>query len=85
MLILTRKLGESITIGDAIRITVLNVDGGQVQLGVDAPKEIVVHREEIYEKIQEENRRAAGGKRADLKKVMQIWRGPKHTGRAKKP
>lgn len=54
MLILTRKLGESITIGDEIRVSVLGVRGRQVRLGIEAPAKVVVHREEIYVKIQEE-------------------------------
>jgi carbon storage regulator len=58
MLVLTRKLGENIRIGDSIKITVLEVRSGQVKLGIDAPPEIKVHREEIYARIQEENRRA---------------------------
>lgn len=52
MLILTRKIGESLLIGDDIEITVLSVRGGQVKLGVKAPKEISVHREEIYQRIK---------------------------------
>jgi len=57
MLILTRRLGESITIGDNIKVTVLAIHGHQVKLGVVAPQKIMVHREEIYLKIQEENKR----------------------------
>ena len=52
MLILTRKIGESLIIGDDIEITVLSVRGNQVKLGVNAPKEIAVHRQEIYERIK---------------------------------
>ncbi|MDY0250861.1 MAG: carbon storage regulator CsrA [Pseudomonas sp.] len=52
MLILTRNQGEIIHIGDDIRITVLGVNGGQVRLGIDAPLNIEVHREEIYQRIQ---------------------------------
>ena len=59
MLILTRKLGESITIGDEIKITVVDFQGKQIKLGIIAPKHIKVHREEIFEKIQEENKKAA--------------------------
>lgn len=54
MLILTRRSGESICIGDDVNITVLGIKGSQVRLGVTAPKEIAVHREEIYEKIKRE-------------------------------
>jgi len=54
MLILTRNTGEAIVIGDNATITVLGVRGGQVRLGIDAPKEVSVHREEIYHKIKQE-------------------------------
>ena len=59
MLILTRKSGESITIGDDVKITVVEVKGKQVRIGIDAPRSYMNHREEIYLSIQEENRRAA--------------------------
>lgn len=52
MLILTRRIGESLMVGDDVVVTVLGVQGNQVKVGVSAPKEIAVHREEIYQKIQ---------------------------------
>ncbi|MDD0824921.1 carbon storage regulator CsrA [Mannheimia sp. AT1] len=52
MLILTRKIGEVLLVGDDVEITVLSIRGNQVKLGVNAPKEISVHRQEIYDKIK---------------------------------
>ncbi len=72
MLILTRKIGESITIGEQVKITVLGVFGRQVRLGVDAPPDVLVHREEVYVKIQEENREALKAKEDDLEKVKSM-------------
>ncbi len=56
MLILTRKVGESLVIGEDVSIIVLGVKGNQVRIGVDAPKSVSVHREEIYNKIQDEKK-----------------------------
>ncbi len=60
MLILTRRVGETLMVGDEVSITVLGVKGNQVRLGVDAPKTIAVHREEIYARIQQEKQEKQG-------------------------
>ena len=60
MLILTRRVGETLMIGDAVSVTVLGVKGNQVRIGINAPKDVPVHREEIYQRIKREHE-AAGG------------------------
>lgn len=84
MLILTRKLGESITIGDSIRVSVLGIRGRQVRLGIDAPSDVIVHREEIYVKIQQENRKAVGNVKSDLLGMVRMIKG-KIAGDSAKP
>ncbi len=59
MLVLTRRPGESIRIGDEISVLVIEIQRGQVKVAIDAPREVTVHREEIYELVQRENRKAA--------------------------
>jgi len=59
MLVLTRKKGESIMLGNDIEVTIVSVDGDQIKLGINAPKQIEVHRKEIYLSIQQENQQAA--------------------------
>jgi carbon storage regulator len=59
MLILTRRLNQTLMIGDRISVTVLDVKGSQVRLGVKAPRDVAVHREEIFEKVRAERRAAA--------------------------
>ena len=61
MLILTRRVGETLMIGDDVSVTVLGVKGNQVRIGVNAPRDVSVHREEIYERIKREQNDAASG------------------------
>lgn len=70
MLILSRGLGESIAIGDDIKITFLDLNGRQLRIGIDAPRNVTVHRGEIYQLIQQQNVRAAG---SDVE-ISDVWR-----------
>ncbi len=72
MLILTRKLGEKINLGDDITVTLLEIKGAQVKLGIDAPKSIGIHRNEIYEKIREENLRSSDVSDSDLSRAADL-------------
>jgi len=73
MLALARKLGESITIGDDIRITIIAVKGNQVKLGIEAPAEVTVHRAEIYTRICEENHQAAVTGTVNAPALRTLW------------
>ncbi len=66
MLVLTRKLGESIAIDDNIKIVVVQIKGKQVRLGIKAPKETKIHREEVYQAIQDQNTEASKSSPSDL-------------------
>jgi carbon storage regulator len=72
VLILTRKLGESITIDNEIKVTVLGIFGNQVKLGIIAPDKVSVHREEIFNRIQEENKAASLALKEDLLEVTEM-------------
>lgn len=74
MLVLGRRPGENIRIGDDIKVIVLEVRGGQIKLGIEAPLSVQVHREEIYERIQRQNRRAAGTMPVDLQEAARLLR-----------
>ena len=73
MLVLSRKLGESIAIDDRITITVIALKGNQVKLGIDAPAETKVYRQEIYIKIMEANKQAATTRQQDLSAMRALW------------
>ncbi len=70
MLVLARKLGEIIRIGDDISVIVVEMDGRNVKLGITAPRNVSVHREEVYQRIREENKAAAKG--SQIKGIAQI-------------
>ncbi|MCD6162440.1 MAG: carbon storage regulator CsrA [candidate division Zixibacteria bacterium] len=72
MLILTRKLGESITIDNDIKVTVIAMSGNQVKLGIIAPEKVSIHREEVFKRIQEENKSASLALKEDLFEVAKI-------------
>lgn len=69
MLVLTRRTGENVVIDGRIVVRVLRVDGDGVKLGIDAPTEVSVHREEVYKEIQQSNKEAATPKRSELPKL----------------
>lgn len=77
MLILTRKVGEAIAIGEDIKITVLGIQGKQVKLGIAAPGKVSVYREEIFKKIQLENVKASMSLKEDLQELARIIKASK--------
>lgn len=72
MLVLTRKIKETLVIGEDIRVTILEVSGDQVKLGIEAPRQVRVYRQEIFDAIQEANRQAAQASCADLASLGKI-------------
>ena len=74
MLVLTRKLGELIRVGDAVTVRVLEVKGNQVRLGVEAPTEVRIYREEVYRAIRKENEEAALREGEALESAAGAWR-----------
>ncbi len=70
MLVLTRKKGQSIIIGDNIEISIVDIQGEQVRMGINAPRNVTIHRKEIFVEIQEENKKASGIKVISLKSLL---------------
>ncbi len=77
MLILTRRPGESLYLGENIKITVLGMQGKQVKLGLEVPSETTVYREEVYKRVIEENRRALATKNEDFMVAAELWHAKK--------
>lgn len=77
MLVLTRKLGESIRIGDNVIVKIVDLDGRHVKLGIEAPRSIAVNREEIYERIQKENKAASATQDQGVQNIAAALRGEK--------
>jgi carbon storage regulator len=74
MLVLTRKIGETIRIGENITLTIIESDGHNIKLGIEAPRTVTVHREEVWQKITEENRNAAQKQSFDMAKMAQLFK-----------
>ena len=81
MLVLTRRGGESIVIGNDVTVTVLEVRGDQVRIGIDAPKSVPIHREEVYVQVQQENRGAV----ASASRAADLLRGVRPTSSPPRP
>lgn len=77
LLVLTRKEGESIIIGDDIVVQVVSIEDGRVKLGITAPKDVTIHRYEVYKSIQEENKKATVNKRISMGEISEVIRNGK--------
>lgn len=74
MLVLTRKPGESIRISDNIKITIVDIDGSNIKIGIEAPRSVAVYREEVYEKIRLENQAAAERSSTDIASLQKMFK-----------
>jgi carbon storage regulator len=74
MLVLTRKPGESIRIGEDIKLTIVEIDGNNVKIGIEAPRTVAIHREEVFQRILDENKQAASGKQQDLSSFADFFK-----------
>ena len=77
MLILTRRSGQSLYVGDNIRITVLGIQGKQVKIGMELPEDMTVYRDEVYQRVMEENRMAIQTSNEDLLVAAELWQDSK--------
>jgi carbon storage regulator len=77
MLILTRRSGQSLYVGDNIRITVLGIQGKQVKIGLELPEDMTVYRDEVYQRVMEENRMAIQTSNEDLLVAARLWQDSK--------
>jgi carbon storage regulator len=77
MLILTRRSGQSLYVGDNIRITVLGIQGKQVKIGLELPEDMTVYRDEVYQRVMEENRMAIQTSNEDLLVAAKLWQDSK--------
>ena len=72
MLVLTRKVGEAIALGEGIKVKVIEIKGNQVRLGIEAPADVRIYREEVFQKVQAENRQASSWDLTDFTSVLSI-------------
>jgi carbon storage regulator len=73
MLVLTRKKGQALMIGQDIELSIIDIQGDQVRIGINAPKSVTIHRKEIYEEIRKENLSAAAGKETDIQALNDMF------------